>query len=113
MSTWRGYILIILPPDTLPEARDASWGALAEIGSQDYPQPNRCNHGRLSVDGSMLLLEGEFDAAEVAPAALTARCALGATAEVLGGAGCSYEQSHEAALVYLAEHVAEWEEGEE
>jgi hypothetical protein len=113
MSTWRGYLLVVLPPATLPEAHDSSWAALAEIGRLDYPQPCRCNHGRLSVDGSMLLLEGEFDAAEVVPASLAARCALGATVTVLGGAGCSYEQSHEAALVYLAEHVAEWEESEE
>jgi hypothetical protein len=110
MSTRRGYILIALPPATPPEACDASWSALAEVGSQDYPQPNRCNHGRLSLDGSMLLLEGEFDVAEVEPVALVGKCVPDTTVTLLGGAGCTYEESHAAALQYLSEHVAEWEE---
>lgn len=98
---WRGYVLIDLSQATEAE-RAAVLAALPELGAQDHPQPSCRPHGRVSLDGSMLLVEGLLGEAEIT--------ALGEQWAVtrFGEAG-SYAENHAAALAYLREHRAAWE----
>lgn len=101
-GTWQGYLLIDLSQMTEPE-RTATLTALQQLSACDHPQPSRRSHGRLSQDGSTLLVEGLFEEAEIAM--LSEQL----TVTQLGEAGSSYAESHAAALAYLREHRAAWE----
>lgn len=115
------YLLISdVPPGWSREDRDIAYAALGTKGRQAHHNPARLTHSRKSLNGSKIIVEGDFSADEltresvvatmaqalqVNPVAVNAKVAY----QVLGGAGASYEQSHAAALAYLADHAAEWE----
>lgn len=70
-----------------------------------------------------MIIEAEFEAAEVERpaivAALAAELGVNATAvnaratiTLMGGAGCTWAESHAAMLAYLAANAAQWEAAE-
>ena len=125
---WRGYIVLSSIPD--PAARERVHHAATQVGRQKADNPSRITHGRVSLDGAKMLIEGEFTEAELkdmrelisANASLSAAQKGALRIEILGGLtvktedgerATTYEESHAATLKYLATNRDEWEPKEE
>ena len=119
VKTWRGYIVLTSLPN--PAARERVHQAALTVGKQLAPSPAYITHGRVSLDGSMMLVEGEFTEEELADmkGIIGGRSSITKAAEnamgllQLGKPGCSYEESHKAALEYLATNRKDWETAED
>lgn len=120
---WHGYLLIeSLPPGWTNEQRQQAWGAMRGMGKQDDPSPAKINHSRLRLDDKAMIVEAEFDEAEIAREAVVAMIAdaLGVQDNAVDAAiayqifaeGQTWEDSRQACVAYLTANTIEWD-GEE
>ena len=65
MANWHGYILVTVPPGFTATDRRVAYDALATIGKQHDSSPAKINHQRESLNGSQIIIEAEFDDAEI------------------------------------------------
>jgi len=65
MANWHGYILVTVPPGFTATDRRAAYDALSLIGRLSDPSPAKINHRRESLNGSQIIIEAEFDEAEI------------------------------------------------
>jgi hypothetical protein len=120
MARWHGYILVSdLPLSWTQTQRRTAWESLRGLGRQIDPQPAKMNHVRERLDGRALIVEAEFDSAEItrdsvaatvanalgtSPATVAARLTVRAFAP-----GQSWAASRAMAQTYLRDHAVDWE----
>lgn len=136
-DTWRGYMLI--EGIATDAAKTKTHTATLTLGQQVASNPSRITHGRASLDGTKQIVEGVFRLAELEGARRTVadKASLSKDQEdaltmtPLGGLTVegksdglesakgetatrptTWEDSHKAALVYLAANRHEWETSE-
>lgn len=117
---WHGYILIShIPPGWTVEQRDQAWGVMRGLGSQSNSNPAKINHSRLSLDNDALIIEAEFSETEItvnavanaigAALGINPAAAKNATEYTVFAEGESWENSREAAALYIAANYADWD----
>ncbi len=120
---WHGYFLVTdLPPGWTNEQRQQAFGVMRGMGAQSNASPAKINHSRLSLDGTALCVEAEFEDSEIVRAAVVTAIAtelgvpesaveavLAYTIFVPGG---TWQQSRDACHADLIANKAEWEPAE-
>ena len=99
--------------------KDDAWNALRGIGRLDNPQPAHNNHGRERLDQRALIIEGQFDSADIQRSSVVAVIAQaigrpeGAVNAVISyqifGEGLTWRESWELCRTYIHDNLDEWQ----
>jgi hypothetical protein len=120
MANWHGYILITeLPPGWTNEQRTTAFNAMRGMGKQADASPAKINHSRARLDDKALLVEAEFDTAEITRAAVVDMIAVALDVNPVAvdaiieyavfANGDTWEASRLVAISYLIANAADWE----